>query len=324
VSSFRQRAIVCVGFVVSAGLGFVAVRDVKWSATWTALGHSQYVWLAPATGALAVSIAIRVERWRLLFSPERRPPFGAAAKALLLGFLFNIILPLRAGEAVRILALRSYTGTAAAETTATVVIERLFDVLSLLLLLFVSLHWLPHLTWIRAAAVLAVVAVACVVALAVVSAIFKRSRTKRPHTLRRVPFLDDMTVRRLTVSIADGLSALRRPRQAVAAVTLTLVSWLVLAFAFWLMMIAFRLHLPVIASLFVAIMTGLSFVIPSAPGAVGVFEAAGLTVTNAYRVPPSSALAYVLVLHALNVFPFVIAGIAVLAADRRSKRRSSR
>ena len=323
MTRFRHIATLVVGLSLSAALGYLAVRNVKWSATWTALRHSEYVWLAPALAALALSIAIRVERWRLLFRSESRPPFGAASKAILIGFLFNIVLPLRAGEAARIIALRSYARTSSAETTATVVVERLFDVLSLLFLLFACLHWLPHVTWIRAAAWLALVTVACTVALAGAGVLLRRPGNASTPRLLRVPFVEEATVRRLTTSVADGLAALRQPGQGAAALALTLLSWLVLAFSFWLLMIAFRLHLPAVAALFVAITTGLSFVIPSAPGAVGVFEAAGLTVTNAYHVPTSTALAYILVLHALNVFPFVIAGVGVLAVQGRGRRRNA-
>jgi uncharacterized protein (TIRG00374 family) len=73
------------------------------------------------------------------------------------------VLPARAGEAARVVALNRTSGTSIVEATATVVVERLFDVLCLLGLLFVLAHWLPHVTWLRAAAVLAVVLTALTV-----------------------------------------------------------------------------------------------------------------------------------------------------------------
>ena len=72
----------------------------------------------------------------------------------------------------------------------------------------------------------------------------------------------------------------------------------------------------------VSIAVGLSFAVPAAPAGLGVFEAAGLAATSAYGVPASRALAYVLVLHALNVVPFLAAGAIVLARwiPRRRER----
>ena len=53
---------------------------------------------------------------------------------------------------------------------------------------------------------------------------------------------------------------------------------------------------------------GLGLILPASPAAVGVFEAAVLVALKAYGVPESRALSYALVLHALNFFPYIVAG----------------
>ena len=74
-----------------------------------------------------------------------------------------------------------------------------------------------------------------------------------------------------------------------------------------------------------AIAAGLSFLIPAAPGGLGVFEAAGLAGAAAYGIGSSHALAYVLVLHAVSLFPFLVAGavVLVLSAPRRRSAKDS-
>jgi hypothetical protein len=74
----------------------------------------------------------------------------------------------------------------------------------------------------------------------------------------------------------------------------------------------FDLGLSFSAGLLVAIATGLGMIIPSAPGAVGIFEAATVIVLHAYGVPSSQALSYALVLHAMNLIPYLVAGGALL------------
>ena len=78
-------------------------------------------------GAFVVSIGLRAVRWQALFRPGRRPPLGMVGKATVLGYFFNSILPVRAGEAARIVALKHYAGTSRAEATGTVVVERVLD-----------------------------------------------------------------------------------------------------------------------------------------------------------------------------------------------------
>ena len=109
------------------------------------------------------------------FRPEHRPPFVPLAKASVLGLFFNSILPARAGEAARIFALKSYKGTSVAETTATVVVERIADVTSLLLMLFVLVAWLPHVSWFSGAEI---VAAGCLVGIVVLGFAVRRLRAR--------------------------------------------------------------------------------------------------------------------------------------------------
>ena len=235
-------------------------------------------------------------------------------EATLLGQFFNNVLPARAGEAARVVALNRTAGTSRAETIATVVVERLFDVLALLVLLFVLLPWLPHVTWIHAAAVLAIVLVAATVAR---SSCCSAGASGRFLVLLRplrgcLPFLTLERTEHAAASIVRGAASLHDPRLALVALVLTAVSWILLALSTWVLMNGFDLGLSPLAGVLVTIATGLSLVLPSSPAAVGVFEAAALVALKAYGIEKSDALSYAIVLHAVNFFPYVIAGALVL------------
>ena len=319
-----RAAAVLATLAVSAVFGYFAVRGVNFGGVWRALHTSNYWWLVPSLVVLGVSILVRAIRWGVLFQPHRRPPLGSLVKATIIGYFFNSILPARAGEAARIVALKHYAGTSRAETTGTVVVERIFDVSSLIVLLFALVAWLPPVSWLKPAAF---VAFACLAAGAGLG-LFVRQVSRRPspwglRLLSRLPGLREETVYRLTTNAAYGLATLTRLRQAVTVLAWTYLSWLLLGLSFWFLMIGFRLGLSPLAGLLVVIATGLAFIIPAAPAAVGVFEAAGLAVTSAYGVPRSEAFAYVLVLHALNLVPFLVAAPLVLAQEARARRASS-
>jgi glycosyltransferase 2 family protein len=315
-----RAALVFAGFALSLVFGYLALRGVKLHATWRALRASNAWWLAPALAALAGCVFLRVVRWQLLFRPGRRPSFGSLAKAALLGFFFNSILPARAGEAARIVALKHYEGTSRAEATATVVVERIVDVMSLLVLLFAFLAWFPRVSWLTAAGIVAGACLLVVAALAAAVRYLQARPLPAVRLLARLPGLREVTVQRLTQNTLHGLGTLVSPRQAVGVLVWTFASWFVLGLSFWALMAGFDLHLSPLAGLLVVIATGLAFIIPAAPAAVGVFEAAGLTGLSAYGVPRSHAFAYVLVLHLLNFFPFVAAGLVLLAREARRPR----
>jgi len=149
------RLTVWTGVVVSAVFAYFALRNARLDEVWSSLAASEYEWTAPALAVMTLAFFIRALRWQVLFAPSRRPPFRLVASALYVGYFFNNILPARTGDAASILALNRRARTPIAEATGTLVVERVFDLLSLLLLLFVSLPWLPDLSWVHTAAVLA-------------------------------------------------------------------------------------------------------------------------------------------------------------------------
>jgi len=108
------------------------------------------------------------------------------------------------------------------------------------------------------------------------------------------------------------LAAVRRPRVALVALAWTMLSWLALALSAWLVLVGFDLGLSPLAGLLVVVAINLALILPSAPAAVGVFEAATVVALSAFGVTTSTALSAALVLHLLNFVPYLAAGGVVL------------
>jgi uncharacterized protein (TIRG00374 family) len=302
-----------VGLGISALFAYLAVRNVDFQNVWLGLRASNYWWLLPAFAMLAAAIFLKAVRWRYMFTRDTRPATRPVVAALLIGYFFNNVLPARAGEAARVLALNRRAGTSRAEALATVVLERAYDILCLLLLLFVATPWLPSISWLRAAAVLGII-----VAAGLAAAIFVLARWGvRPvhlalRPLHRLPFLATERIAHVGDRIGEGLAAARQPRLAAAALAWTTIGWLALALSAWFVMRGFHLGLPFAAALLVVVATNVAQILPSSPAAVGVFEAATLVALKPYHVSDSRALSYALVLHALNFLPYIVAGPLLL------------
>jgi len=194
-----------------------------------------------------------------------------------------------------------------------VVAERIYDVLTILVLFFCTLPWLPHVARIKIAVWLSVLVVAGIVAAAVV--LIRWEHRPIEWVLRpvvRIPFLASLDAQRLALSATQGLASLRRGRLAAAAFVLTLLSWFALALSAWFVMLAFDLGLSPAAGALVVVATGLASILPSSPAGLGVFEGATVVALGAYGVARSDALSYALVLHAVNFFPYLIAGAVAL------------
>lgn len=303
-----------VGAASSALFAWLALRGVSWGDAWRALEECTYWWLVPALALLVLTVPVKVARWRYLYRAETRPPLRPATDALLIGLFFNNILPARAGEAARVVALNRDAGTSRTESAATIVVERIFDVLGLLLMLFVALPWLPHVSWIHGAAYLAAgLAAAVVVCVAALRRFGDRPLRTILRPLSRLPFASPERVERVGLNALRGLSGVRTLRVALIASLLTLVSWLLLTVSTWFLMQGFGLHLPFLAGLLVVVAFNLALVLPSSPAGLGVFEAATLVALHAYDVPRAQAVSYALVLHLLNLVPYLAFGLILVS-----------
>jgi uncharacterized protein (TIRG00374 family) len=318
-SPFRTGAL-WAGLAATVAFSVVALRGVHLTRVWDAVSSSTGGWLVPAVVTLAIATVMRVERWRILYSPATRPPFRAVTEALLIGYLFNSILPARLGEIARVLALHRRAGTSRAESASTVVVERAFDVLALLVLFVACQRWLPHIASVRLAALIA--AALSVVLLAVLVGCAGWGERPVAATLRlvgRVPDVPTGFAETAAVNLVEGLGALRRWPQAVAAFAWTLASWLVLAVSAWCVLKEFSLGLSLAAGLLVIIATGLSAVIPSALAGLGVFEAAAVAALRTYHVPYSEAFSVALIVHVVSVLPFILVGLVAAHANARMR-----
>lgn len=321
-SRVKRVAIIWLGVAVSAVFAYLAVRNVQFGEVWAGVREGNYWWLVPAFIALGIANLLRAYRWELLFEPNTRPSFPPTLSAMLLGQFFNNVLPARAGEAARVVALNQSCGTSRVEAAGTVISERAWDVLTLLIILFAAVPWLPHVAWLRTAVIVAIVLAS---GLALVFFVLIKW-AERPlvfllRPLSRFRFLSTERIAKAAANLVRGLGGLHRGRLALFAFVLSVVSWLVLALSGWFVLRGSHLDLSFGAALLACIAVSFGMTLPSSPASVGVFEAATIVALRAYHISDSKALSYALVLHALNYLPYIVAGLLILQAHAISVRR---
>jgi uncharacterized protein (TIRG00374 family) len=307
-----------VTIAVTVVFSYVALSDIDLSEIWSALRSCDYWWLIPALVAFGLGNVARALRWRSLFAPGRRPPPGPTLGAMMIGYFYNNIMPARAGEAARVVVLTRRTAVPLVETVGTIVVERLYDVITILAIFFVAQPWLPHVSWFRATAIAAIVLALVIAGVAAVLVIYGDQPLRlllRP--LGRLSLFSGKRLGGTVVEVAHGLSGLRNRQVAVEAFLWTIAAWAFSALCAYLVSVAFHLHLPFACGVLVAVAVGLSMILPSPPAAIGVFESAAILALKAYGLPKSSILPFALVFHAVNFVPFVIVGLLLLQYNAR-------
>lgn len=297
------------GLAVSAAALALAVRWAGWRPLREALVHVDLRFLLLGVVVFLISMMARVACWRVLIG--RPIGFGRVLAALNEGYLLNNVLPWRMGELGRAILLGRQPGLSTPLVLSSIVVERLYDMILAVGLMLVLLPvaagavWASRAAWIGAGVV-------------GVALIFLGFALRRPDTVEgwvvRLPG-PRAAWPRLWGSFRDGLAVLHTPQRLALSFGWMAVSWGLALLEYWAVL---RAVLPAAQPLWAAFMlaaTLLGVAVPSLPGYVGVFEAAGVAALSVFGVKPDQGLAAALVLHGMVYSIASLIGAVALVLD---------
>jgi uncharacterized protein (TIRG00374 family) len=232
----------------------------------------------------------------------------------------NNLLPARLGEVVRSYALGRKTGLSKSLGLATILLERLFDGVTLVVVLGVVAFLFPLPTWGQDAGYVAG-GVFLTVALGVVLLLANEGLTFRviEYILRPLPRKLSERVGLKAQAFVEGLGVLRSGSSLVAIACWSAVIWSIETVTYFVVIRSVHPTLvtgtPLLAALLLMVMVNLGTLIPSAPGYIGVFQAFGVLALSAFGVPESSALAIAIVAHVVQWATVTGLGLFFLARE---------
>lgn len=311
-----------VGLALTIVLLWWVFKDAHWLEMWEHLRSANVPLVLLAVLVGTGMFPLRARRWRpILDSVAPNLPFDPLWRATAIGMMANNILPARVGELVRAFVLTRLTSVPFSASFASLVVDRAFDAVVVLLLMVVAMldPRFPANVEIagRPAGHVAGSGVVLVVllGLALYTIVFFPDRLIRIFELfvRRVAPRFEERGRKMLRSFANGLSVLRHPGRFISVLYWAVLHWVVQATAFWIGFQAFGIDAPFTAALFVQGVIVIGVSLPSTPGYFGFFEAAAKISLVLYGVSESLAVAWALVYHILSLIPITLIGLYYLA-----------
>jgi uncharacterized protein (TIRG00374 family) len=247
-----------------------------------------------------------------MLRPLKKIPVRRLFPVVVIGYMGNNIYPFRIGELLRSYVLYKREGIAVSASLATVIVERVFDGLVMLMFVFVALPLVPlpgNAAWIRNIVITA--SAGFFVALIIFFIMAARPQfayffAERVFSLLpekwRAPLLG-VTERFLT-----GLESLKSIRNVLMIFFTSVLIWLLETGKYWFVMQAFDFRVSFFALMLMNGVVNLATTLPSAPGYVGTFDGPGIRVLTLYGVKANLAAAYTLVLHAALWLPVTLLG----------------
>lgn len=298
----RTALAIVIGLVLSILAAWIAVRGVDLDETIALVAAGQWEWLPLVIAAIGAQTVVRAERWRQLLPSAG----GAAAPSLrrvlpvtLVGYLANVVLPARLGEAVRVAVISRREALPFTDSFGSIVLERVLDTLTLATIGLAAVLLVGVSGDVRLIAIgglaLGIAATAAIVL--------------APRIAARVPQSVATRVRSVLVAVARGADVRGRRGRVATAIALSAIAWGLDATIFSMMARALGIDLTLDRAMVIATVAALSTAIPAAPGYVGTFELATAFAAQAVGVGPAAALGLAVTVHAVSLVTVAAAGI---------------
>jgi glycosyltransferase 2 family protein len=302
-----------IGVSFSVGFLVLTLRNVDLVETAKAMSRVNILILGAAVFSYVLSIAAKTIRWQLLLSIHKSPSFGQTFSIFSIGQMMNAFLPAHLGEFARAYLMGEAESDSKVYVLGTVVVERLADLLLLLISLTILLSQVDLPAWLaspgRSFSVLLIILVPCVILLA----------WQRNLVLRAVSWISRFAptawrgwlVKQAHFGLAS-LDTVRRPRLLIGLFIWSTIVCILSTLTNYLVFLALELAVPVWVSLLLLVVLQIGTAVPSSPGRIGVFQYLVILALSIIAMDKNVALGYSVLLYLVIYVPITLIGIYCL------------
>ena len=313
---------IVLGLVISVAALWLAMHDVRPAEVLGALRRANYVGFAALVVLTVTGFWLRAIRWRWLFSGERPIAHGPLFRATMIGFMANNLLPLRLGEFMRAWALGRREGLSKTTVFATVVVERVVDLIALIVVLGLAL-WVHPLAEGSEADRLVRRGATLLIAAGV-------SMTLGVIVLERWPDLAHGLIRWLTRPLpagarervapmldnfVEGLALFRDLPRVAWVFLLSFLMFGVIALGLSVSLWAFDIQTPWYAGMVMLVITAIGIMVPAAPGYIGTMNVACKVGLRLFGVGPELSVPFSWFYWAGQWLPVTLVGLYCLRLE---------
>ncbi len=317
----KRRITLLTGIPLSIFFLWLALKGVNFTKALALIKKANYRFVIVTAAVVIADFSMRSLRWRILLAPIKLIKYIELLSTVFISFMANNVLPLRAGEVIRIFLIGQKEEISKTSAVGTIIIERMMDIfaiLSLSTLVFMS-HPFPN--YIRS---MWIIFLAVLVGLIVILYGLMYFRNKTLYLLNRfiLRFLPDKLENKIENLINDfinGLEILKKGHHLFLSIVISIGVWSINALAFYFVAQGLGLtQITYTGAILVMTIVTLGISLPSSPGFVGVYEAAGIGACLLLGVEKSRAAAFIMLIHAVQILTILAVGMFFLTREHLS------
>ncbi len=306
-----------IGIGISLFFMVILLRKIEFKQLSLALLSMDYRYILLAVLFTFISYFLRAVRWHYLLIPEKRISLRSLYPATIIGYMANNILPARLGEFVRAYVLAQKEGLQTPSVFASLVIDRLCDGFTVLVMLVITLFTVSlPLNMADAGYALKVGGlITCLLYCFVLLFLYllKRFTNKTLYfvgiLLRPFP---DRLVRMLIPMLESFISGIKispRYEHVFAVIISSVLIWTFAVLPVDFILKGFGINLPITASMFIMVLLVFAVMVPASPGFIGTYHYACFKGLTIFGIDETVSISIALIIHATSFFPVIIAGL---------------
>jgi uncharacterized protein (TIRG00374 family) len=315
----KKNSKLWISIIISAFFLFLIFHKVDFHKTKEVLETGNYIYLLLGVALSLITNIIRSYRWKFVLDPIQKISIPSVFSGVAIGYMANNLLPARLGEFVRAYIIGKKEGISKSSTLATIVVERIFDGLTLLFfLVLISLVFSMPL-WVKRAGFIAAVFFLSLSAFLIILMFNKGIGVRLVE--RALGFFSSRLgdrIGHLLDYFLSGLAIVNRKKDIAIVFLFSVIVWLVEATTYYVVGLSFNINLPLYVSILTVVIVNLGITIPSAPGYIGTFEFFCISALALFSVEESVALSFAIVLHAVLFVPITVIGLICFWKDNLS------
>jgi len=304
----RKSAIL--GILISIVFLILAFRNINLKEFSGALTQAHFIYIIFAFSIYLTSFLIRAVRWKIILRPVKNIKFSSSFSVIMIAWMANNLLPARLGEIIRAYVIGKKENISRSASFATIIIERILDGLTLILIFVLLTIFLQLPDWEKRIGLIAG-------AFFIGSLLFLiLMKTIKIHTAKPVIFIINLFPKKISEKIfyiinrfAEGLDFFSMRKEQFQSIILSMFIWLIEGITFYFIIKSLQLQIPWYAAFQTLVIINLGILIPSSPGYIGTYHYFGILALSIFNVGKESALSFAIIIHALQYISVTSIGL---------------
>ena len=308
---YKKIISIIIGIIISIVSLYFAFRGIDLKESLKIIKEVNIKYVTIAVIISNVVIALRALRWGCFIPIEKKIKKSNLIASVYIGYMANNIFPAKLGEVIRAYVLGAKENISKTTVIASVVTERLFDLITGVIMLALSIIFIPSLPISVIYGALALFAISIIAVLGLMFITMKRELAFAilNKILSILPEKIKIKINEIAHKFIDGIGFKKDKKSIFLIFFYTITYWSGQSLACFIMLKAFNIEATMGLSLFVIAASGFGFAIPSAPAGVGPFEWVIIFALTLVGINKTLAASFAIVYHMMGVFPIIIIGI---------------